>query len=159
MIVMNAKDLLILNFEEVRRKSIKVWKGISDEYLFWKPDEDAMNCIEMVRHVLERENIYHHIILHNGDLGNFDSPLKSNPFFSIEDELKNAQSFREKFLKMVNSFSVKDLDEIEITRKELRQHCKLGDYLLRIAYHEAVHTGQLMNYLRIAKNERPKIWE
>jgi hypothetical protein len=35
---MNAKDLLILNFEEVRRRSIKVWKGITEDYLFWKPE-------------------------------------------------------------------------------------------------------------------------
>jgi len=156
---MNAKDLLILNFEEVRRRSIKVWKGIAEDYLFWKPDGDAMNCIEMVRHVLEGENIYHHIILHGGDLGNFESPLKSNPYFSIEDELKNAQPYREKFLKMVNGFTAKELEEVYITRKNLGQRRTLGDYLLRIAYHEAVHTGQLLDYLRTVKTVRPKIWD
>jgi uncharacterized damage-inducible protein DinB len=156
---MNAKELLILNFEEVRRRSIKVWKGIGEEYLFWRPDGDAMNCIEMVRHILEGENIYHHIILHGGDLGNFESPLKSNPYFSIEDELRNAQPYREKFLKMVHGFTTKELDELYITRKTLGQHRKLGDYLLRIAYHEAVHTGQLLDYLRTVKAGRPKIWD
>jgi uncharacterized damage-inducible protein DinB len=156
---MNAKDLLILNFEEVRRRSIKVWKGIAEDHLFWKPDETAMNCIEMVRHVLEGENIYHHIVLHGGDLGNFESPLKSNPYYSIDDELKNAQPYREKFLKMVNGFTAKELDEVYITRKEIKQHRKLGDYLLRIAYHEAVHIGQLLDYLRTAKMARPKIWD
>jgi len=84
---MNAKELLILNFEEVRRRSIKVWKGIDEELLYWRPDADAMSCIEMVRHVLEGENIYHHIILHRGELGTFESPLKSNPFSTIDDEL------------------------------------------------------------------------
>jgi uncharacterized damage-inducible protein DinB len=119
----------------------------------------AMNCIEMVRHVLEGENIYHHIVLHGGDLGNFESPLKSNPYNSIDDELKNAQPYREKFLRMVNGFTAKELDETYITRKEIDQHRKLGDYLLRIAYHEAVHTGQLLDYLRTAKMARPKIWD
>lgn len=156
---MNAKELLILNFEEVRRRSIKVWKSISQEYIFWKPDGDAMNCIQMVRHVLEGENIYHHIILHGGDLGNFESPLKSNPFSSIDDELKNAQPYREKFLKMVNGFTAKELDEVYITRKNLGQRRTLGDYLLRIAYHEAVHTGQLLDYLRTVKTARPAIWD
>jgi len=47
---MNAKELLILNFEEVRRRSIKVWKAISEDSLFWRPDPAAMRCIEMVRH-------------------------------------------------------------------------------------------------------------
>ncbi len=130
---MNAKYLLILNFEEVRRRSIKVWKGINEDYLFWKPDNMAMSCIEMVRHVLEGENIYHHIVLHGGDLGTFESPLKSNPYNTIDDELRNAQPYREKFLKMINDFTNKELEEIYITRKEIRQHRKLGDYLLRIA--------------------------
>ena len=156
---MNVKELLILNFEEVRRRSIKVWKNISDDYLFWRPDADAMNCIEMIRQVLEGENIYHHIILHGGDLGDFESPLKTNPLNSIEDELRNAQPYREKFLKMIHGFTAKELDEIYITRKQLGQHRKLGDYLLRIAYHEAVHTGQLLNYLRTAKTTIAKIWD
>lgn len=156
---MNSKELLILNFEEVRRRSIKVWKSISDDLLYWKPDEEAMSCIEMVRHILEGENIYHHIILHQGELGIFESPLKSNPFNSIDDELKNAQPYREKFLKTINQFTLKELDEIYIVRKNLNQRRKLGDYLLRIAYHEAVHTGQLLNYLRTAAVERPKIWD
>lgn len=156
---MLAKELLILNFEEVRRRSIKAWKSINEELLFWRPDEDAMNCIEMVRHVLEGENIYHHIILHRGELGNFESPLKSNPFSSVEEELRHAQPYREKFLQMINGFSAKELDEIYITRKELNQRRRLGDYFLRIAYHEAVHTGQLLYYLRMAKVSRPKIWD
>jgi uncharacterized damage-inducible protein DinB len=156
---MNAKELLILNFEEVRRRSLKVWKGISEDYLFWRPDSDAMNCIEMVRHVLEAENVYHHIILHRGDVGDFESPLKNNPFSSIDDELRNAQPYREKFLKMVHGFTAKELEEVFITRKNLGQKRTLGDYLLRIAYHEAVHTGQLLDYLRTVKTARPKIWD
>ena len=156
---MNAKELLIFNFEEVRRRSIKVWKGIDEEYLFWKPDETAMTCIQMVRHVLEGENIYHHIILHGGELGDFESPLKSHPFYSIEDELKNAQPYREKFLKMVNNFTTRELEELYITRKQIGQHRKLADYLLRIAYHEAVHTGQLLDYLRTVRLARPLIWD
>ncbi len=156
---MNAKELLILNFEEVRRRSIKLWKGIDEELLFWRPDADAMNCIEMVRHVLEGENIYHHIILHGGDIGDFESPLKSNPFSCVEDELRNAQPYREKFLKMVHGFSNKELEEIYITRTTLKQRRKLGDYLLRIAYHESVHAGQLLDYLRTANVARPRIWD
>src|SRR6185369_17196902 len=104
---MNAKELLILNFEEVRRRSIKVWKNISEENLFWKPDPGAMSSIEMICHVMESENIYHQIILHSGALCNYESPLTGNPYTTIDDELRNAQPYREKFLKMVHSFSLK----------------------------------------------------
>jgi uncharacterized damage-inducible protein DinB len=156
---MNAKELLILNFEEVRRRSIKVWKEISEDDLYWRPDPEAMSCFEMIRHVLETENIYHHIILHQGVLGDYESPLTQNPYSTVEDELKYAQPFREKFLKMVNSFSLKELEEVYITRKEKKQHRKLGDYLLRMAYHEAVHTGQLLDYLRTLKATRANVWD
>ncbi len=156
---MNAKEVLILNFEEVRRRSIKIWTSISEEDLFWKPDPGAMSCFEMIRHVLESENIYHHIILHRGALGNYESPLTGNPYTTVDDELKNAQPYREKFLKMVHSFSLKELEEVYITRKEKKQHRKLGDYLLRMAYHESVHTGQLLDYLRTLNAPRPAIWD
>lgn len=156
---MNATELLIFNFEEVRRRSIKVWKAIPEEDLFWKPDPEAMSGFEMIRHVLEGENIYHQLILKKGVLGNYESPLTGNPFTTVDDELKNAQPYREKFLKMVHSFSAKELDEVYITRKEKNQHRKLGDYLLRIAYHEAVHTGQLLDYLRTMNSPRANVWD
>lgn len=156
---MNAKELLILNFEEVRRRSIKVWKGISEENLYWKPDDGAMNCFQMIRHVLESENIYHQIILHRGALGDYESPLTGNPYISIEDELRNAQPYREKFLKMVHGITLRELEEVYITRKDKNQHRKLGDYLLRVAYHESVHTGQLLDYLRTLKAPRAVIWD
>jgi uncharacterized damage-inducible protein DinB len=156
---MNAKELLILNFEEVRRRSIKVWKEIPEEDLYWRPDPQAMSCFGMIRHVLESENIYHHIILSRGNPGNYESPLTGNPYSTVDDELKNAQPYREKFLKMVHSFSLKELEELYITRKEKKQHRKLGDYLLRMAYHEAVHTGQLLDYLRTLKSPRANVWD
>lgn len=156
---MNAKELLILNFEEVRRRSIKVWKGIAEENLFWKPDPGAMSCIEMIRHVLESENIFHHIVLHRGILGDYSSPLTGNPLTTVDEELRNAQPYREKFLKMVHGFSQKELEEVYITRTEKKQHRKLGDYLLRIAYHESIHTGQLLDYLRTLHAPRAVIWD
>lgn len=35
----------------------------------------------------------------------------------------------------------------------------LGDMLLRIAYHESVHTGQLLDYLRTAGVPRINVWD
>ena len=46
---MNENDLLILNFEEVRRRSIKVWRSIPSDLLNWKPDDKAFTCAEMIR--------------------------------------------------------------------------------------------------------------
>ncbi|MCZ6703275.1 MAG: hypothetical protein O6940_09575 [Ignavibacteria bacterium] len=44
-------------------------------------------------------------------------------------------------------------------RREVDQRKKLGDYLNRIAYHESVHTGQMLSYLRTLGIERPQIWD
>ena len=118
-----------------------------------------MSCFEMIRHVLESENIYHHIIVKGGVLGDFISPLSGNPYNSIEDELRNAQPYREKFLKMIHSLTLQELEETYIVRKEAKQRRKLADYLLRIAYHESVHTGQLLDYLRTLKAPRAVIWD
>jgi uncharacterized damage-inducible protein DinB len=156
---MNTKELILYNFSEIRRRSIKVWKGIPDEALQWKPDAAAMTCLQMVRHVVQGENEFHHIVLHRGDMKNFDSPFNNRPFTNVEDELIFAQPYREKFLRTINTFTLKELEEVEIVRKEKSQQRKLGDYLLRIAYHEAVHTGQLLSYLRSLELARPNIWD
>ncbi len=52
-----------------------------------------------------------------------------------------------------------DLENVRIERKEVGQSKKLGDYLNRIAYHESVHTGQMLSYLRTIGIERPQIWD
>ena len=57
---------------------------------------------------------------------------------------------------MVNTFTAKELDDVYITRKELGQRRKLGDYLLRIAYHESVHAGQLLTIYAQPKSAAPK---
>ena len=59
----------------------------------------------------------------------------------------------------VNNFSETDLENIEIVRSEKNQRKKLGNYLNRIAYHESVHTGQMLSYFRGMGIEIPLIWD
>lgn len=156
---MTQTEILILNFEEIRRRSIKLWAGITPENYFWKPDSDAMSCLEMVRHVLEGEHLFHIIVENRGNIGDYISPWKDRAYTNLQDELDFAISFREKFLDAVKKFTPDELSSIEIIRAEKGQRRKLGDYLLRIAYHESVHTGQMLAYLRELDMERPLIWD
>ncbi|MGG4491171.1 DinB family protein [Metabacillus idriensis] len=156
---MNSIDLIILNFNEVRRRSIKVWSSIPDEQLYWKPDEKAMNCIEMVRHVLESEHYYHLAIRNKGSLPVFESPFENKAFTSIKAELEFAEPYRKQFIDTVMSFSEEDLERIKIDRSDSGYIRSLGDMLLRIAYHESVHTGQLLDYLRTAGIPRIRVWD
>ena len=156
---MTPSDIIILNFEEIRRRSIKVWRGIPSDFYFWQPDKDAMTCLEMIRHVLEGEHLYHKIIENRGNPGSYISPWEHKPYKDVSDELSFAQPFRDNFIQSLKLFSAQDLTDIEIIRSEVGQKRKLGDYLMRIAYHESVHTGQMLSYLRILNVERPKVWD
>ena len=156
---MNSTEILLLNFKETRRRSINVWKGIPNEYLHWKPDAKAMSCIEMIRHVLEGEHLFHTIIKNRGNLGAYVSPWKELEYIDVQHELLFAENYRKEFYDMIENLSEVDLKEIEICREEVNQVKLLGDYLNRMVYHEAVHTGQLLSYLRTLKIRRPQVWD
>ncbi|WP_257350896.1 DinB family protein [Pseudalkalibacillus decolorationis] len=162
---MNSVELLILNFEEVRRRSIKIWKSIPKEKLNWRPDPNAMTCLEMIRHVLEAEYFYLQVIENRGSVTNPDAPYDSKDLTTVEKELEFAQPYREAFINLVKSFSKEDLQAIKIDRSDLSDEGysgyirPLGDMLLRYAYHEAIHSGQLLDYMRTAGVECPDIWD
>ena len=156
---MNSIELSILNFKETRRRSVNVWKGIPNEYLQWKPDSKAMSCIEMIRHVLEGEHLFHIIIKNRGNLGAYVSPWKDVEYVDVANELLIAEKYRKEFYGMIENLSEVDLKEILIRREEVNQEKLLGDYLNRMVYHEAIHTGQILSYLRTLKIRRPQIWD
>ncbi len=156
---MNSTEILLLNFKETRRRSINVWKGIPEEYLHWKPDAKALSCIEMIRHVLEGEHLFHTIIKNRGNLGDYASPWKSLEYTNVLDELSFAKLHKDSFYEMIEELSETDLKDIVIRREEVNQEKKLGDYLNRMVYHEAVHMGQLLSYLRTLKIRRPQVWD
>jgi uncharacterized damage-inducible protein DinB len=156
---MTQTEMLILNFEEIRRRSTKLWSALSPENYNWKPDETAMTCIEMIRHVLEGEHLFHIIVNNRGNIGNYVSPWENRAYTNLQDELDFAKPFRESFFTTIQSFSAEDFSEIEIVRTEKNQRRNLADYLQRIAYHEAVHTGQMLSYCRTMGVDIPLIWD
>lgn len=156
---MNSIELILVNFSEIRRRSIKLWEGIPNESLNWKPDEKAFSVIETIRHVLETEYLFHRIIENRGNLGDYKSPWTDLSYSDVRNELAIAETYRAKFLEMIQNLTESDLGTIRIERTEVGQSKILGDYLNRIAYHESVHAGQLLNYLRTAGIERPQLWD
>ncbi|WKN30324.1 DinB family protein [Porifericola rhodea] len=155
---MSQSELIVLNFTEIRRRSIKLWKGLPERYYDWKPDENAMTAIEMIRHVLEADYGWN-IIIHNGSLANYNTPWNNRPFISLTDELEFAEPYRNTFLKSVREFSDRELNETHIVHPGNGEKKLLGKYLLRIGYHESVHAGQFISYLRAMKIDRPVIWD
>jgi len=70
---MTQTELLLINFEEARRRSLILWNALPEEHYLWKPDDDAMHALEMVRHVLGTDEWFRHILLNNGDVSTFDN--------------------------------------------------------------------------------------
>lgn len=156
--IMTQTELIILNFKEIRRRSIALWQGLPKSHYNWKPDENATTAIEMVRHVLEADYGWN-IIINNGDMSTYSTPWKNRPFQNVEDELEFAKPYREIFLNSVQKFSDRELIENTIIHPGNGELKPLGQYLLRIGYHESVHAGQFISYLRGMGVERPFIWD
>ena len=155
---MTQSELIVLNFTEIRRRSIKLWKALPESRYNWKPDEKAMSASQMIRHVLEADYGWN-IIINQGDMKNYKTPWENRPFINLKNELEFAAPIRKTFLESVRQFSDSELNEIEIIHPGHEGKKILGKYLLRIGYHEAVHAGQFLSYLIAMKIDRPKIWD
>lgn len=155
---MSGAALLCLNLSESRRRSIRIWQGIPLVLSDWRPDPNAMSCFEMVRHVLEADYLYGQILRERRSYSGA-SPFTDRQFADVESALAFASSYRESLLETVRQLSDNDLNTIEIDRRDVGYVRKAGDFILRIAYHESVHAGQMLQYLRMAGAPRPSIWD
>lgn len=155
---MTQTELIILNFTEIRRKSIKIWQALPSSHYHWKSDETAMTASQVIRHVLEADYGWN-IIIQNGSMAHYKTPWGDRPFISLTDELEFAEPYRRTFLESVSQFSDTELAETEVIHPGNGSRKNLGQYLLRIGYHEAVHAGHFLSYLRQMSIHRPDIWD
>ena len=155
---MNMIDLSVLNLKEVRRRSLIVWNSMPNEYLSWKPDEEAMTIGQIIRHVWCGQVAYHEI-LKRGKSVEFELEEEQYPIENVHVEINWSQAYFERFLRYVSDLSIDEFDNRMIDRSNVGYVRSLGDMLARIAYHESVHTGQLLQYMRTAGLQRPNIWD
>jgi len=135
-----------------------VWESIPAELLRYRPDAGAMTCLEMVRHVLESDFMYGEILrLRRSYTGS--SPFEGREYTDVAAELTFNAPFRKSLMETVATFNDTDLDVVTIDRSDVGYIRRAGDFILRIAYHESVHTGQMLQYLRAAGTDRPSLWD
>jgi hypothetical protein len=91
---MTAGQLLRLNFEEVRRRSIKVWRAIPPERLAFKVDPECMSLAEQVRHVLENDFNYAVMLRTGGDLPADPTPWDKRALGTLLRDLRIAGCVR-----------------------------------------------------------------
>jgi hypothetical protein len=112
-----------------------------------------------VRHVLEGEFLCARMIELRASYDGL-TPFSDSPPVSVSQEFQIARPIHEAFLERVSGFSPRDLAELMIDRTDAGYTLlPLGDFLLRTAYHEAVHAGQLLSALRSADVPRARIWD
>ena len=156
---MRATDIILLNAREVRRRSEILWRGIPTDALRRKPDAEAMSALEMARHVLEGEYLYMLMAKEGRSVSEDRSPFAGRAFVGIEEELTFAAQYRAEFEGMLAGLEDEELESRVIDRSDVGYKRKLGDFLLRAIYHESVHCGQLLGYLRTMGVPRPKVWD
>lgn len=154
---MTQTELIILNLTEIRRKSIKLWQALPIANYNWKPDKKAMSASEIIRHVLEADYGWN-IIINQGDMSNYRTPWEKRPFINLQSEIEFALPYRTTFLNNIKSFTDTEINETYIIHPGNGEKKLLSQYLLRIGYHESVHAGQFLYYLRAMNLDRPDIW-
>jgi hypothetical protein len=143
------KKYIIQNLIAARQKSTLVWNAIPKTHYLWKPDENAMHLLESIRHVFTAQHWFYNLIISRGNVASFTMPVENIPF----------SKYTNQFMNFIENCSDEDFENININRTDKVFNMKLGDFLLRAAYHEATHTGQLLAYLRTLNIARPNIWD
>lgn len=157
---MDARELMLLDLQETRRRFLIVARSIPAEYLSWKPDAEALSIGAMIRHVLFHDYFWL-VILTEGRILTAEerAPFWDAPFTTVEAEIERAQPYHEAFAAYVRSLEPAEYGTrvVQWPHKPLAR--SLGDALERKSYHDAVHTGQLLQYLRTLQLPRPDIWD
>lgn len=153
------KSIIIDNLLAARQRSMLVWKAFPVEHHFWKPDEEAMHLLEMVRHIFNAQIWFLHLIKEKGNVAAINITNDNSEYTTLENELQKGQELTNTFHQFINTFSETELETIFIKRTDKDFKMSLRNFLLRAAYHEATHTGQLLSYLRTLHIQRPNIWD
>ena len=102
---------VLLNFEEVRRRSIKVWMLIPQDKLTGALIQKQCD-VGRGYHVLEGEYLYHQMLEKPlPSLTEEHNPYKPITFSSVEEALEFAQPYREKFIDFLGLINEKQLTE------------------------------------------------
>lgn len=158
---MNARDLILLDLRETRRRFLMVANSFPDHLLHWRPDPDALSVGGHIRHVLLHDLDWLYIF-EKGRLPTKEEqePLwEKPPFTTVKAEIERAEPFHQQFIDYVGSLASEDFSRKMIRWPHRPIERLLGDTLERKAYHDAVHTGQLLQYLRMLQLPRPGIWD
>lgn len=155
-------QLILNHLKDTRRRSERIWAGLSPEKYFWKSDSESFHFLEQVRHVLTADKWFHGIIIKRGNINEYSVWEDERAFTDVETELDFFKNDAEAFWNYIAGFSDEEMMSIKIFRtdkKGAEWERPLGEYLLRVAYHEATHAGRILADMRTAGMNLPYIWD
>lgn len=155
---MSQAKFILKHLENTRRRSLMLWRSLPPSQFHWRPDPEAQSAAEMIRHVLTADHGWLQII-RGADMRGYQSPWADLAIESLDQELALAEEHRQAFLDQISHYSDQELSESQVYHPGVPEAKILGDYLLRTAYHESVHAGQFLTYLRLMEIPRPNIWD
>ncbi|SFS64916.1 DinB superfamily protein [Marininema halotolerans] len=135
---------------------MQTWRLIPDNYLDWRPDQEAYSFGEMIRHVWVGDYEYLHI-LKTGGLDPEEDIYQNVPITSVEQEIEYSHPHRQQLLDWIRNLPPEQLIEKSVARPAKGYQRPLGDMLMRIAYHDSVHIGYFKQYLRMVQLEQPNM--
>ncbi|MEH7301221.1 DinB family protein [Neobacillus drentensis] len=157
---MNSLEFFLLDYKECRRRFLLTAAAFPDELLTWRPDKDALSVGETIRHVLLHDFSWLRILKDNRlPTDEEQSDLWEEPYTNLQNEVDRASVYYDEFINYVSSLNINDLGTKYINWPHKSISRTLGDTLERKSYHDAVHTGQLLQYLRMLHIDRPIIWD
>jgi len=157
---MNSLELFLLDYKECRRRFLLTAAAFPDELLTWRPDKAALSVGETIRHVLLHDFSWLRILKDNRlPTDEEQSDLWEEPYTNLQNEVDRASVYYDEFINYVSSLNINDLGTKYINWPHKPISRTLGDTLERKSYHDAVHTGQLLQYLRMLHIDRPIIWD
>jgi uncharacterized damage-inducible protein DinB len=157
---MKALDLFLLDYQECRRRFLMVAASFPNELLTWRPDISAFSVGETIRHVLLHDLSWLKILKEKRLPTDEELiHLLDRPYTDLQDEIDRSIQYQKEFIDLIKTYNEEELLSICISWPHKPIKRTLGDTLERKSYHDAVHTGQLLQYLRMLNIERPMIWD
>ena len=66
----------------------------------------------------------------------------------MREGVADGEAILDELIELVGSYAAEELRTVRVSRPERGYVREAGDFVLRIAYHESVHAGQMLGYLR-----------
>ena len=152
------RRLHVANLKRTRYISEQVWNTVPESLALATAYNSGMHVMEIIRHIIDADAWFYNLTIHHGDVSKIKPTNGKVVYESIRQEIVKGKDSLLPMLQLINTTSNDDYEQVIINRTDKKFTMNLNNFLTRICYHEAYHTGQLVALLRDNNIEVPTIW-